>query len=239
MDIVYICRKGDNEELRYSLRSIEKNFPGHNVWVVGYKPDWYTGPFISVPDTSTKFNNIRLALNEVCKHPEVSEDFIFMNDDFFLIKPIKEWKNYNGGLLSDKIVKYRQINSTSTYAVIMKRTLDQLRRMGIRKPIDYDIHVPMIFNKTKLLDISYLQFQPRSLYGNIYQIASETITDVKRYASDSYMSQLSYTLNEYPFISTEDKSFDVVKEQVLANMFPKPSKYESAPGRNRTYPLPQ
>ena len=234
MDLVYICRAGDNEELRYSIRSIEKNFPGQKIWVAGYKPDWYDGPFISIPDTSTKFKNIRLALNEVCKHPEVSEDFVFMNDDFFLIKPIKEWKNYDGGLLSDKIARYRQINSTSTYAIILKRTFDQLKRMGIRKPIDYDIHVPMVFNKAKLLEISYLQFQPRSLYGNIYQIASETITDVKRYASDSYMSQLSYTLNEYPFISTEDKSFNVVKEQVLGDMFPKPSKYESAPGRNRT-----
>ena len=234
MDLVYICRKGENEELRYSLRSIEKNSPNHKVWVVGYKPDWYVGPFISVPDTSTKFNNIRLALNEVCKHPDISEDFVFMNDDFFLIEPINDFKVYNGGLLSDKIARYRQINSTSTYAILLKRTLDQLKRMGVEKPLDYDIHVPMTFNKTRLLEIAYLQFQPRSLYGNLYQIASETITDVKRYASGSDMYQLSYTQNEYPFISTEDKSFSTVKQEILGDMFSEPCRYEVPPGRNRT-----
>lgn len=226
MDLVYICRKGDNEELRYSLRSVEKNSPNHKVWVVGYKPDWYTGPFISVPDTSTKFNNIRIAMFEVAEHPEVSEDFVLMNDDFFLIKPIREFKVYNGGLLSEKINRYRQINPTSTYLVLLKKTFRQLKSMGIKNPLDYDIHVPMIFNKTKLLDLAYLTFQPMSLYGNIYQIASETITDVKRYASGSDMAQLSYNKNEYPFISTEDKSFNIVKEEILGDMFPEPSRYE-------------
>ena len=84
----------------------------------------------------------------------------------------------------------------------------------------------MIFNKTKLLDIAYLPFQPMSLYGNIYQIASETITDVKRYASDSKMSSLSYKEIKYPFISTEDRSFDMVKREILGDMFPEPTKHE-------------
>lgn len=227
MDLVYICRKGDNEELRYSIRSIEKNFPGQKIWVVGYKPEWYNGPFISIPDTSTKFNNIRIALTKVCEHPEVSEDFVFMNDDFFLIEPIDKFINYDGGLLSDKITRYRQISPTGTYTGLLKKAFRYLKDHGIKNPIDYDIHVPMIFNKTNLLPISYMPFQPRSLYGNLLQIASETITDVKRYASGSSMSSLSYTKNEYPFISSEDKSFEKLKEEFLGEEFPTPSKYET------------
>ena len=226
MDLVYICREGDNEELRYSLRSVEKNSPTHKVWVAGYKPDWYSGPFIPIKDKSTKFNNIRLAMIEVAKHPGVSEDFVLMNDDFFLIEPITEWKTYNGGLLSDKIAKYRKINPTSTYLILLKKTFTQLKHMGIRQPLDYDIHVPMIFNKTKFLEIAYLPVKPRSLCGNVHQIASETITDVKRYAPDSYMNPLSYTEYRYPFVSTEDKSFNLVKEEFLGDMFPEPGRYE-------------
>lgn len=226
MDLVYICRKGDNEELRYSLRSIEKNAPGHRVWVVGYKPEWYSGNFISIPDTSTKFNNIRNAMFQVAANPEISEDFVFMNDDFFLIKPIDKFVDYNGGLLIDKIRRYRQINPTSSYVVLLNKTYQYIRRLGIKDPIDYDIHVPMIFNKAKLLELSYMLFQPRSLYGNLYQIVSETITDVKRYASTSYMNELSYVKMEYPFISTEDNSFEHVKKTILEDMFPEPSQYE-------------
>ena len=226
MDIVYICRRGDNEELRYSIRSVVKNLPEGRVWLVGYKPDWYVGDFIPLEDKSTKFNNIRLALFEAAMHPEISEDFVLMNDDMFIVEPVNELKTYNGGYLSDKIARYRKINPTSTYLILLKKTFQQLKQMGITNPIDYDIHVPMIFNKTKLLDISYLQFQPMSLYGNIYQIASDTITDVKVYASDSNMSALSYKEINYPFISTEDKSFDLVKKEILGDMFPEPTKYE-------------
>ncbi len=226
MDIVYICRKGENEELRYSLRSIEKFSPNYRVWVVGYKPSWYTGNFMPVEDTSGKFNNIRLALLAVCENPEISEDFVFMNDDFFLIKPINKFITYSGGLLTDKINRYRQINPTSSYVIALKKTLEHLKRSGIKNPIDYDIHVPMVFNKTKLREVAYLQVQPRSLYGNLYNIASETIRDVKKYSSTSYMSSLSYAGTEYPFISTEDKSFAEVKQTILGSMFPNPSRYE-------------
>jgi hypothetical protein len=226
MDLVYVCRKGDNEELRYSLRSIEKFSPNHRVWVIGYKPSWYTGNFIPLQDTSTKFNNIRLAMLEVCKTAEISEDFVFMNDDFFLVEPVNKFINYDGGLLSDKISRYRQISPTGTYTILLKKTFRYLRSQGIKAPIDYDIHVPMVFSKSKLLPIAYMPFQPRSLYGNLLQIASETITDVKRYDSASSMSSLSYTENKYPFISSEDKSFALLRDTILADMFPTPSKYE-------------
>ncbi len=226
MDLVYICRKGDNEELRYSLRSVVKNLPKSRVWVVGHKPDWYSGNFIPVEDRSTKFNNIRHALIEVCNTPEISDDFVFMNDDFFFIKPVKKIKNYNEGHLSDKIVKYRRIEPTSGYLISLKKTMQYLKDRGIKNPISYDIHVPMIFNKAKLLEIAYLPFQTRSIYGNLYQIASETITDVKRYHNGSCMTELSYYENEYPFISSEDKSFETLKKEILAEMFPDPSKYE-------------
>jgi hypothetical protein len=227
VDIVYICRKGENEELRYSLRSVVKNLPESRVWVVGYKPDWYVGDFIYVEDKSTKFNNIRSALSAAAKHPEVSNNFVYMNDDFFLIKPVEKLNTYDGGLLSDKIARYRQVNPTSGYAISLKKTMEHLKNLGVKNPIDYDIHVPMIFNKEKLAEIAYMPFQTRSIYGNLYQIASETITDVKRYHRGSYMNELSYTGNDYPFISSEDKSFDLLKETILADMFPEPSKYEA------------
>ncbi len=226
MDIVYICRKGDNEELRYSIRSVVKNLPESRVWVVGYKPDWYVGDFIPVEDTSNKFNNIRLALTAAANHPSISKNFVYMNDDFFLIKPIKRLGNYNGGPLSDKITKYRQIDPTSRYLISLKKTMEYLRKSGIRNPIDYDIHVPMVINKKKFLEIAYLPFQPRSIYGNIYNITSAKMRDVKLYHKASSMSDLSYLGNEYPFISSEDKSFDLLKETLLADMFPEPSKYE-------------
>ncbi len=43
LDIVYFVKESaQNEELRYSLRSVEKNFPHRNVWFVGGKPKGLT-----------------------------------------------------------------------------------------------------------------------------------------------------------------------------------------------------
>lgn len=41
MDILYLCRPGENLELRYSLRSL-RNVPHGRVWIFGDCPDWVT-----------------------------------------------------------------------------------------------------------------------------------------------------------------------------------------------------
>ena len=84
MDYVYICRSGDNDELKYSLRSIEENMPEGRVWVVGHRPIWYIGDFIPVDDIGGKFDNIRNCIKTVSEHSEISDDFFQ-----FLPKSIK------------------------------------------------------------------------------------------------------------------------------------------------------
>ena len=58
MDLVYICKPGDNEELRYSIRSAVKNLKFDNLYLVGGKPDWYDGKFIAVEPIPNKFKNL-------------------------------------------------------------------------------------------------------------------------------------------------------------------------------------
>lgn len=227
MDLVYICRRGDNEELRYSLRSIEKNFPNQTVWVVGYKPNWYNGNFVPIEDISSKFNNIRIATLAICDIKEISNNFILMNDDFFLLKPIKRMPTFNGGLLANKIVRYRQVAPTSAYSILLKQTFDYLKYLGIDNPIDYDLHVPMPMNKQKLSCLKGVTASLRSVYGNVYGIKSKQITDVKTYSKNNYMKTLQVENLDPTFISSEDDSFGSLRRKVLLDMFPEPSKYES------------
>ena len=79
MDYVYICRSGDNDELRYSLRSIEENMPDGRVWVVGHRPLWYIGDFIPVEDIGGKFDNIKNCIKVVAENQDISNNFILMN----------------------------------------------------------------------------------------------------------------------------------------------------------------
>ena len=90
MDLVYICRSGDNEELRYSIRSMVANVPHDNLWVVGGKPSWYIGKHIPVKQSDDKYDNARNNLKAIVESSEISDRFILVNDDFYVTKPIKK-----------------------------------------------------------------------------------------------------------------------------------------------------
>jgi len=228
MDIVYICRNGDNEELRYSIRSVVKNLPEGRVWVVGYKPKWYTGDFISVPDTSSKFNNIHNLIKHIAFDDRISDDFIMMNDDFFVVRPLDTVPVYHGGSLKDKINKYYELAPNSPYNRMLSRTYNNLINDGIQEPLDYDIHIPLPFNRTRLRETIVMKGLPRSTYGNHAGISGDYMPDVKTYSRVSRMAKRSHKFleSDLPYISCEDESFKSILDGILRDMFPEPSKYE-------------
>ena len=227
MDYVYICRKGDNEELRYSIRSVVENLPPGNIWVIGYKPKWYTGNFIPVRDSQNKFDNIKKCMSAIVDNDEISDDFVSMHDDFFIVKKIDSVPILYGGLLEDRVSLYKKLSPSSMYTVLLEKTLKRLTRLGIDNPLDYDIHVPMLMNKTLLGKILTMPYLERSNYGNIFSIGGAISNDVKVY-SKGRMSSRSYDFlnGESYFLSTEDTSFEKIKP-TLESLFSKPSKYEN------------
>ena len=225
MDYVYICRSGDNDELRYSLRSIEENMPKGRVWVVGHRPIWYIGDFIPVDDIGGKFDNIVNCIKTVSENNDISDNFILMNDDFFALNPIDKLKNYHGGLLENKIARYKELRMAPKYIRLLELTLRQLKENGINSPIDYDIHVPIIMNKTILKDAINLAFFPRSAYGNLAKLEAIKITDVKIYSNGEKINWHEIINND--FVSTEDNSFISLKNNILDKMFDKSSQLEN------------
>lgn len=213
MDFVYICRPGENEELRYSIRSIIKNMDAKNIWVVGGKPDWYEGNFIPVTDTGNKFQNIQQCLSVICDIHEISEDFIFMNDDFFVLNNKKDIETYYDGSLDEKILKYIDLFRNNQYSRILTFTNNKLKKLGINEPKNYDVHYPMIMNRHKLKQIVNITLAPRSFYGNYFNVGGSKVSDVKVYKKNF---QLDFSNS---FISTEDNSFILVLDK-LKEMFP-------------------
>lgn len=220
MDYVYICRSGDNEELRYSLRSVVKNAAHNNIWVVGNKPDWYVGNYIEVNGIGNKFDNTTNCYKILPSIKELSEDFVLMNDDFFILKQIDNVPIFYDGTLNDKINNHVDINGLSQYARVLIKARKELIKKGIKEPLCYDIHLPMVFNKTLLSNMEYNNNAPRSTYGNIYKIGGKEIKDVKIYKNDKAIN-----IDGLSFISSEDNSFNLIKEK-LETMFPDPSVYE-------------
>jgi hypothetical protein len=219
VDFIYINRDGENEELRYSIRSVVDNVLDANIWVVGGKPDWYVGNFVPVENVGNKFKNITECYKAICNIAEVS-DFIAMNDDFFILEQMSDIPYLYDGLLIDKAELHGSLHGTTEYFRVLTQANKALISMGINQPLNYDIHTPIKMNKEKLAKIVDLSYAPRSLYGNIFNVGGREIQDVKVYRNTPEDKIFEY------FISTEDNTFDVVYTKLLKDKFNTPSKYE-------------
>lgn len=225
MDVVYVCRAGENEELRYSIRSVLENASVDNVWVIGGKPDWYGGNFVKVRDIGGKFKNIRNCIRVACETPEISEDFILMNDDFFILRNQNLGVYYYGGVLNKRYEEHLKLAGPNEYASLLYRTDAVLKKRGIKDPLNYDIHVHMPINKAKMLQVVHLPYSIRSYYGNIFNVGGIDIEDVKVYSHPLFQETSAAIDEDTPFISTEDSSITEVMD-MLAERFPNPSQYE-------------
>ena len=229
MDFVYICKDGNNEELRYSIRSVVESFPNSKIWVVGGKPNWYTGNYIEVTQNLSKYRNAIENLKALCNSEEISDRFVLMNDDFYIVKNIDSIKDYHGGPLLEKINLYQKLNSNSNYTRKLAATYKKIKSLGIENPLDYELHIPMVMEKEKLkqtLQHNY-QFLWRSIYGNVFNVGGEQMEDVKVYVKGPLVLK-SYNIkkDDHIYLSSADTSFDILFNNILKKQFSQKTKYE-------------
>jgi hypothetical protein len=207
MDIVYFVKDSDeNEELIYSLRSVEKNLKNvGKVWTIGgtpkgVKPDEH----IDFEQTSNKHNNVMRMREAVLRNDDIPDEFILFNDDFFVMKKVSKVKNYCGGTLERRVKALADKNGTVTqYAMRLRRTAEELKRSGL-DTLCYELHIPMVINREKALVVADSfndQLAFRSLYGNRWFIGGEIRADVK--VTDE--KEEPDTKSDY--LSTMDKTF--------------------------------
>lgn len=231
MDIVYNCRYGSNEELRYSIRSAVANMPHDNLWVAGGKPDWYEGSYLEVPKNTKiiqKVDRENRSLQKVAECEALSKDIIFMHDDFYIIKKIDTLPIWHGGSLADKVREYSRLAPHGSYTQLLTRTFRYIvQKLGIDDPIDYELHIPMVMNREKMAEALTHGLLVRSIYGNLFNIGGEYHKDVKVYKNgDMMIRSFQYEQADSPYLSSIDGSFPSIYDNVLKDMFPDPSPYE-------------
>ena len=228
MDFVYICRDGENEELRYSIRSVLLSFPEAKVWVVGGKPKWYSGNHVFLEQDNNKYVNAVNNLKAVCNTPDISDNFILMNDDFFIIKKIETVEQFYNGLLSEKIDKFIKITGSSMYIQKLITTNNKLNKLGFTKPLDYELHVPMPMHKAGLLYIlnEYPECLWRSMYGNLFNVGGNQMEDVKVYKNKRHAARSAQITKNSIYLSTEDTGLTIMVDNIFKELLTNPSPYE-------------
>ena len=232
-DIVYMVKDSEpNEELRYSLRSVKKNWGPHGkVWIFGgcpdgIKPDRFVPVDMILPG---KWENTHRLMRIICECDEITDDFWFFNDDFFVMRPTTEDmpQQYNGRL-QDAIDDVEFWACGVTYWTEQLRILvDWAEREGFGT-VNYEVHKPMLINRKKMLSV--MERYPdvlftRSLYGNYYKIRGAHNADVMiKHPAQEIVWAIA---QQQMFISTTEESFATggVGDYIRAK-FPDASRWE-------------
>lgn len=210
MDVLYPVKKHENnDELRYSLRSL-KNLPHDKVFFAGFKPSWVNDKVLHIPVDQGSLENKYVKsignLIAALEDERLSDDFILMNDDFFILQPINYMPTLHRGYLIDMANDYYKKHSASPYTQGLLATLKRLQHIGIENPLSYELHVPMVFNKAKLRETLEISkelggFGKRTIYGNLNKLGGDYFDDVK------YTNARRPIFPDMPFISTDEGSF--------------------------------
>jgi hypothetical protein len=229
MQFVYLCGPGMAEELKYSIRSLIKNFKDPDIVLIGNIPPWYTGNFISVSQDETKYANVHKNLEAAIASSQIKDKFVIMNDDFYILEKIDSIGYFHEGTLKNKYKKYLGAYASYSYVKKITQTHDRLTRAGFSDPLSYDLHIPFLVEKEKLAKVvKYKNLLWRSMYGNIFNVGGEEASDVKVYLTNNMgFKDYDYLSGQSPFLSTNDSSFKLIERDLLKGMFGEKSYLEA------------
>lgn len=226
LDIIYFVKdRPRNEELRYSLRSVDINMPHKRVWIFGGCPTNI------IPDVrvrvnqvgKTKWDNVRSMYRMVCENKEVTDNFIMFHDDFFVMEPTDRIIPLYRCTL-DEHIKILEPQGPTAYSKLLRGCRDAIKG---DVALSYEIHTPFIFNKELLLNVinAFPDYHAiRTIYGNLYYAGqSERSNDPK-----IFDSKPAFGYKSSQFLSTDDPVININNDiwRWLQKQFPKKCKYE-------------
>jgi len=235
MDVIIPLGNGsnwENKELRYCLRSLEKNFLDLGaIYIVGDKPSWARNvKHINTPDLyfDNKGATIINKVISACIHEKVSDNFLFTSDDQCFLKPMhaKDVKPYYTYDLNKKKINY----PNKFWKQCMKNTKWTLRKEKL-PCFNYETHTPKVFNK----ELFVLAMQKYDWVNNLYPTHSlyfNNVVSVPGQIPDDYRiffdkEGMDIRLIEgKTFLGYSDLGLSWRLQAKLKELFPKKSRFE-------------
>lgn len=227
---LYYHQGARNDELRWSIRSVEANYAGKaSILIVGDKPPWYRGQAIEMTRVPPMpFRSYRDTLNKMhaaCVSSLVPDRFVWMMDDTYLMSKVSM------GQLQRNLFQPMHLPD-GEWGNLKRATLAEMSGRGM-KAIDYCTHKPHVIHKDKWLEtwgrygLANRVLQWEMLYGADHFTMRERLDPrlFQRYRTADGPIPDTLILN-----NTHDAWCEVLRATLYAR-FPRQSKYESLPAR--------
>jgi hypothetical protein len=238
--VIPYCKEfAQGRELLFTLRSwYEKTCFPANLVIIGDREDWFGEEIFFIEHQRTSDNpqidtmeKLKLAIES----PEVTERFIWTNDDIYLVNRVSLAHIEIPKVLGDLNPK----KFKGVYAENMSRTIMLLDKFGLPK-LNYGTHTPVLFEKFKLVEMleRFPEAESGVLFSSLY---------FNSQAFPAYPIVLDWETDQFllPVISqkpNEERAIELLQRKVFLNntvsghsawlekfleqMFPEPSIFE-------------
>ena len=228
-----------NDELRWSIRSVLKNFVGRaKIMVVGDKPPWYDGPHIPVKRIQKgRYRAFRDSLKKLVTAVDdcqIDDEFVWMMDDIYMVRPVTKsqlkTRYYQAQFSKQSLAKARPANK---WQRIKHATMKELAKNNLPMK-DYATHLPQHVEKSKFKEV-VKRFNPGSarrmrlwevLYGNMFSegdakpVRSMLFRTIRKLPYTAYKKQNSH------YVNNGNWAWNEALRGYLWESFPNKSKFE-------------
>lgn len=243
MDLLYIVSHSNwnDNELRYSLRSIEKYASNvGRVFVCGDIPTWLSDEVVKIPCNNPyprKAKNILYKVMYAIDHSDIGNEFLMSSDDIFHIRPI-DLDNYPHYWKNGDIISVPEELKNKRIGKIIDCTVSILKRFGY--PLEdyggghclHHVDAAILRNMPKIREAS-MQSEYGCVFdsmmgGAIYMLKhpeEEIRYDVKVdvYENEEELLQI---IGDSTCFSIDDESFQYGMREYLKKLYQNKSKYE-------------
>lgn len=188
---------GDHNELRYCLRSLERNVCDlRNVYIVGHKPDWLQKAIHIEAEDTLKANKDGNLINKVllaCNREDLTEKFIRMSDDQ-LVLDLMAFKMLQPVHVGD--ISQVDLRKNNRWTNRLNNTIQYLQQRGF-STLGFDYHFPQPCLKNEFKQI---------FEGTSYDIEHEGYI-----INTFYLNQSNQKVKEFPknYKATFEKNHDL------------------------------